>query len=516
MKQLPNYLQAQWQMGTGPNTTIYDPITNEAVAEVNANGIDMATAYAWVREHALPPLQKMTYAERAQCLSQAVDVLKANRDKYFTISEKNSGTVKKDTSVDVDGGIYTLSWYAKAGQSLGDNTVMLDGTADSLSRDGSFVTQTLKVPNQGLALLINAFNFPSWGLWEKAAPALLSGVPIVVKPATATAWLTFEMVKDIIDANIFPEGAISLVCGRPDGLVDALNPMDLLSFTGSADTAAQLRLHPLVAEQGLRFNAETDSINSALLLQDASPELTQLYIKEVVNEIRTKSGQKCTAIRRAFVPAEHYQSIADQLHAALAPLQVGDPRKDGIDMGALASQQQYQTVLAGLDQFKAELDLIFDGQSQSPIQVDHDSHACVAPMLFGTGLNKAVPQLVHEVEIFGPVATLIPYQNYDDLAQMVKQGGGSLVCSIFGDQAEPVLALSQQIAPYHGRVNWINTQVAATQTGHGNVMPQSIHGGPGRAGGGEELGGLRALDFYHRRLSTQGPATYIQQLNPSK
>src|SRR5690606_16598467 len=308
MKKLANYVQGRWQEGTGEGTTLYDPVLGTPLVKVCAKGVDMAAAFDHARTQAGPALRRYTYAERAGLLAQVAQVLQASRDKYYDISLQNSGTVKNDTAVDVEGSIYTLGYYAKLGSRLVDGQVHLDGDSTSLAKDNAFASQHIEVPVRGVALLINAFNFPAWGLWEKAAPALLSGVPVVVKPATATAWLTHEMVKDVIEAGILPEGSISIVCGRPEGLLDALNGLDLVSFTGSAETAATLRQHPRIQHDGVRFNAETDSVNCALL----DPEATgsDLLVREVVRELTIKSGQKCTAIRRIFVPEASYDAVA--------------------------------------------------------------------------------------------------------------------------------------------------------------------------------------------------------------
>ncbi|HLU19668.1 MAG TPA: 3,4-dehydroadipyl-CoA semialdehyde dehydrogenase [Pusillimonas sp.] len=509
MKKLANYVQGRWQEGTGEGTTLYDPVLGTPLVKVCAKGVDMAAAYDHARTQAGPALRRYTYAERAGLLAQVAQVLQASRDNYYDISLQNSGTVKNDTAVDVEGSIYTLGYYAKLGSRLVDGQVHLDGDSTSLAKDNAFASQHIEVPVRGVALLINAFNFPAWGLWEKAAPALLSGVPVVVKPATATAWLTHEMVKDVIEAGILPEGSISIVCGRPEGLLDALNGLDLVSFTGSAETAATLRQHPRIQHDGVRFNAETDSVNCALL----DPEATgsDLLVREVVRELTIKSGQKCTAIRRIFVPEASYDAVAKGICEKLQGITVGDPRNESVRMGSLVSQTQKKAVTEGIELLAKHCDVLFDGRTQTSMQVDGNDHACVAPMLFGTRDPDNLA-LVHETEVFGPVATIMPYRDIEHAYELARRGMGSLVASVYGEDTDFLAQAAVRLAESHGRVHVINSAVAKVQTGHGNAMPQSNHGGPGRAGGGQELGGLRALAFYHRLAAVQAAPEVLARL----
>jgi 3,4-dehydroadipyl-CoA semialdehyde dehydrogenase len=511
MTKLANYLEGRWQEGAGAGAPVLDPVTGETLATVSADGLDMAAAYAFAREKGGTALRALSYAQRAELLSAIVKVLQANRDKYFEISLKNSGTVQNDSGVDVDGGIYTLSYYAKLGSKLTAKALMADGTPDALARDNAFATQHILVPAHGLALFINAFNFPSWGLWEKAAAALLSGVPVVAKPASATAWLTHEMVKDVIDANILPTGALNIVCGRPAGMLDALDPLDLVSFTGSADTAASLRDHPKIKHEGVRFNAETDSVNSAILGPDADDDAMGLLVREVVRELTIKSGQKCTAIRRIMVPESRYAAVAAALADKLKGITVGDPRNENIRMGSLVSRSQRDAILQGISQLEACSDILFDGRKDIAIQADHANHAIVPPVVFGTTTPDTHP-LVHQMEVFGPVATLMPYRDTDHALALARRGMGSLVASVYSNDSTFLAQAAVALAESHGRVHLINNDVAKVQTGHGNVMPQSNHGGPGRAGGGEELGGLRALRFYHRLAAVQSAPGVLEAI----
>ncbi len=509
---LPNFFAGRWQTGQGAGTPLFDPVLGTELARVSNAGIDLAEGFTFAREQGGAALRALSYGQRAALLAQIVEVLQAHRDDYYAIATANSGTVAKDSGVDIDGGLFTLGYYAKQGAALGDATLLLDGQRIRMAKDPAFQTQHIQVPTQGVALFINAFNFPSWGLWEKAAPALLSGVPVIVKPATATAWLTQRMVKDVVDAGILPPGALSVICGSSAGLMNALQPFDVLSFTGSAETARIIRSHPAVSERSVRCNIEADSLNSALLAPSASADSQafQLLVSEVVREMTVKSGQKCTAIRRIFVPRALYKAAAMAIGAKLSKTIVGNPRSDTVRMGALVSQEQKASVLAGLAQLKAEADVLFDGNSAALVDADGTS-ACVAPVLLGTETPMAA-QVLHAVEVFGPVATLMPY---DDIAQafaMVRRGEGSLVCSVYSEDPAFTALAATELASSHGRVHAISPDVAALHSGHGNVMPMSLHGGPGRAGGGEELGGLRALNFYHRRSAVQGSTLALDAL----
>ncbi|MEO7955024.1 MAG: 3,4-dehydroadipyl-CoA semialdehyde dehydrogenase, partial [Polaromonas sp.] len=317
---LRNYLGGLWQAGTGVGTALIDPVLGTELVRIDATGLDLGAGFDFAREQGGAALRALTYRERAAMLGAALKVLQANRDAYYDIATANCGTVKNDSAVDIDGGIFTLGTYAKLGDGLGERRFMLDGVMARLGKDPLFQSQHVLTPTRGVALFINAFNFPAWGLWEKAAPALLSGVPVIIKPATATAWLTQRMVRDVVDAGIFPPGALSVICGSSDGLMDQLQPFDVVSFTGSAKTAAVIRSHPAVVQRSVRVNIEADSLNSALLLPREAPgsQAFDLLIKEVAREMTVKSGQKCTAIRRVFVPEDLYKSVAEAISARLA------------------------------------------------------------------------------------------------------------------------------------------------------------------------------------------------------
>ncbi len=509
---LQNYLGGRWQNGTGNGSTLTDPVLGTPLVRIDANGLDLQAGFTFAREQGGKALRAMTYRERGAMLSAAVKVLQANRDAYFEISTANSGTVRNDSAVDVDGGIFTLGQYARMGETLGDRHYLLDGERARLGKDPLFQSQHILTPTRGVALFINAFNFPAWGLWEKAAPALMSGVPVIVKPASATAWLTQRMVKDVVEAGILPAGAISIICGNPDGLLDQLQPFDVVSFTGSAATAAKIRSHPTVIQHSVRVNIEADSINSALLLPDAEPEAFDLLVKEVVREMTVKSGQKCTAIRRVFVPAEQYELAAAGIGARLARTTVGNPRNETVRMGALVSKGQMASVQEGLELLQTQAETLYDGSASALVDADPTVSCCIAPTLLGVR-DADTADLIHDVEVFGPVATLIAYRDLDHALALVRRGQGSLVTSLYGSDPHALAGAAVELADSHGRVHIISPDVGAIHTGHGNVMPQSLHGGPGRAGGGEELGGLRALNFYHRRSAVQASTTVLQQIS---
>jgi 3,4-dehydroadipyl-CoA semialdehyde dehydrogenase len=501
---LPNFAAGRWQTGQGTGAALFDPVLGTELVRVDSTGLDLGEAFGFARQQGGSALRALTYRERAGLLGAIVKVLQAHRDAYYEIATANSGTVKNDSAVDIDGGIFTLGQYARWGDALGDVRALRDGDAVKLGKEAVFLTQHLQVPTRGVALFINAFNFPSWGLWEKAAPALLAGVPVIIKPATSTAWLTQRMVKDVIDAGVLPPGALSVITGSSAGLMDQLQPFDVMSFTGSADTAGVIRSHPAVAQRSVRANIEADSLNSAILLPDAVPgsDAFNLLVREVVREMTVKSGQKCTAIRRILVPQAVYAAAGEAIAAKLAGVTVGNPRNESVRMGSLVSRAQFQAVQEGLAALSAHTDLLHDGRNQPLVDADPHVAACVGPVLLGARDADAA-QIVHDMEVFGPVATLMPYRDLDHALALAHRGQGSLVTSLYSADDAALGQAAVQLAASHGRVHVITPDVAQTHTGHGNVMPMSMHGGPGRAGGGAELGGLRALDFYHQRSAVQ-------------
>ena len=512
---LSNYVGGRWVAGEGAGNALFDPVSGDELVRVSNAALDLPAAFAFARETGGAALRALSYGERAALLGAIVKVLQTHRAEYEAIATANSGSTRGDNAVDIDGAIFTLGWYAKAGAALGSARALLDGPAVKLGKEDLFRSQHVLLPLRGVALFINAFNFPAWGLWEKAAPALLSGMPVIVKPATATAWLTQKMVADVIAAGVLPEGALSIVCGGSAGLLDALTGEDVVSFTGSAATGATIRQHAAFREQWVRLNVEADSLNSALLMPDAAPdsEAFGLFVREVVREMTVKAGQKCTAIRRVFVPAGHYDAAAQAIGAKLAAIKVGNPRNEATRMGSLVSREQWTTVRNGIAALREVAELLHDGATHELVDADPAIAACVGPTLLGARDPQAA-SLVHDLEVFGPVATLLPYRSLADAHALIRRGGGSLVASLYGADAATLGASCLELADAHGRLHVVSPEVGSLHTGHGNVMPQSLHGGPGRAGGGEELGGLRGLGFYHRRCAIQAAAGVLDAIAP--
>ncbi len=512
--QLENYVGGNWVAGTGAGTPLYNPTTGEEVARASAEGIDLAAALDHARTVGHPALGAMTYAERGEMLKKVVEVLAANRDTYAETARINSGNTAIDAAIDIDGGTGTLQVYSGLGRKvLGDFRMLRDGGFERLGKDEAFQAMHLSVPIGGCAVHINAFNFPSWGLWEKAAVALLSGVPVVAKPATATALLSYQMVRDVIEAGVLPEGALSLVCGSARDLLDHVTGADAIAFTGSAETAHKLRANPNVIASGARFNVEADSLNTALLGPDAEPGAPEfdLFVKEVAREMTVKAGQKCTAIRRALVPAPLYDAVTDALAERLAKTAYGDPANENVRMGPIVDKTQQRAVLDNIEALASDAEIVTGGDVGNPVDADPEKGAFVAPTLLRCA-DPANARSVHEVEAFGPVATVMPYRDPADAFALAGRGGGSLVASLFTGDDGFATEAAVALAPWHGRVYAIDEAVGKSGTGHGIVMPNCVHGGPGRAGGGEELGGLRGLRFYHQRTAIQGNVRRLEAL----
>jgi len=511
---LPNYVNGRWVEGAGPGEPLIDPVTGDELARISSQGMDLAAALAFARAHGGPALRQFTYVQRAEMLGKIAEALAANRDEYFRISLLNLGANQADASFDVDGAIYTMKYYAKIGRALVDGTMLKEGAVVSLSKSNVFAGQHFLTPTKGAAVFINAFNFPAWGLCEKAAPALLSGVPVLVKPASPTAWLTHRMVEDIMKGGILPPGAISIVCGSARDLLDHVREEDIVSFTGSGDTAARIRSHENVLRRSVRLNIEADSINSAILGPDCAPgtDLFDLLVKEVVREMTLKAGQKCTAIRRVMVPRQQFKAFGDAITARLSSIKVGNPRNPEAKVGPVVNKTQQSSCMDGLAKLKEECEVLFGGDKDfQPLDADARKSAFVQPALLSckSGLDA---KYVHDVEVFGPVATLVAYDRLEDLIAITRRGLGSLVASVFSNDANFTHQTILGIGDLHGRILAVNSAVGAQHTGHGNVVPSCLHGGPGRAGGGEELAGLRALLLYHRRFVVQGSADCITEL----
>jgi 3,4-dehydroadipyl-CoA semialdehyde dehydrogenase len=511
---LESYLSGRWLRGEGVETVLVDPVTGVELASASSKGLDLAAALDFARRRGQAGLRGLSYGERAKLVGALADVLAANRARYEAIAIANSGNTRGDAAIDIDGGIATLKYYARLGSGLAAARMLLDEKPVRLAKAENYQAIHLMVPRRGVAVHINAFNFPSWGLWEKAAVALVSGVPVLAKPASATALLAHAMVRDVIAANVLPEGALSLLCGGAGGLLAELRSDDVIAFTGSADTAARVRGHPNVVGNSVPVNIEADSINAALLAPDAAAggACFDAFLREVAREMTVKAGQKCTAIRRIFVPAEKADAVADALAAKLAAVTLGDPRREDVRMGPLVTRGQQAAAFAGIRRLAAEAALICGGVEPPDLDgIDRARSAFVAPTLLKSK-DAGSARAVHDVEVFGPAATIVPYRDENEACALIARGGGSLVASIFGEEQEFLVRIASAIAPGHGRLLVVDPAIAGAHTGHGIVMPQCNHGGPGRAGNGEELGGLHGLRLYHQRLAVQGSSDLLARL----
>jgi 3,4-dehydroadipyl-CoA semialdehyde dehydrogenase len=510
---LESYLGGRWSRGQGVETELIDPTNGAALASASAKGLDFKSALDHARSRGGPVLRALNYAERAKLLGAIADVLTANRARYEEIAVANSGNTKIDASIDIDGGIGTLKYYARLGAPLGEAKALLDEKPVRLAKAENFQAIHLLTPRHGVAVHINAFNFPSWGLWEKAACALLAGVPMLAKPASATCWLSHQMVRDVVAAKVLPEGAVSLLCGGIGDLLDHVTADDVIAFTGSSGTAQRIVAHPNVLHRGPRVNIEADSVNAALLAPGSAPATPAFdaFIKEVAREMTVKAGQKCTAIRRVFVPAERADAAAEALAARLAKVTVGDPRDEKTRMGPLVTRAQQDAALDGIRRLENEADFV-TGSLNAPklAGIDQDKSAFLAPTLLK--VENGAGQAVHDTEVFGPCATIVPYKDEADAFALVARGGGSLVASVFGEDRDFLARAVIELGASNGRVLAVEPSIADAHTGHGIVMPQCHHGGPGRAGNGAELGGLYGLRLYHQRVAVQGSTDLLGML----
>ncbi|HEY1874636.1 MAG TPA: phenylacetic acid degradation bifunctional protein PaaZ [Steroidobacteraceae bacterium] len=509
--QLQSFVAGRWLSGAGAGVALRDATTGEVIANATADGLDTQLMLRHAREVGGPNLRRLTFHERAALIKTLARFLTDHKDEFYALSYA-TGATKSDSWIDIDGGISTLFVFASKGmRELPNGHVYIDGAVEALSKTGSFIGQHLCVPLEGAAVHINAFNFPVWGMLEKLAPALLAGVPAIVKPATQTSYLTERVFRRMIESDILPPGAVQLVCGGVGDLFDHLTCQDIVAFTGSASTALRLRQHPVVSANAVRFTAETDSLNSSILGPDAgagSPEL-ELFVREVVREMTVKAGQKCTAIRKALVPAARAGAVLEALRDTLAKVVVGDPRLENVGMGPVASLGQRREVLEQLSRLTREAELICGGAGQArPAGADADRGAFLAPtLLYCRDAGRA--SAIHSVEAFGPVCTLITYDGVEDAIALARRGGGSLVGSIFSADDAAAAQLVLGLAPYHGRILVVNRRNGRESTGHGSPLPHLVHGGPGRAGGGEEMGGIRGVLHYMQRTAVQGTPDLI-------
>jgi oxepin-CoA hydrolase / 3-oxo-5,6-dehydrosuberyl-CoA semialdehyde dehydrogenase len=504
--QLQSFIAGRWQQGSGTPVALRDATTGQVIANACSDGLSFRSSLLHAREVGGPSLRRLTFHERAALLKSLAKHLTQKKDELYALSYA-TGATKSDSWIDIDGGIATLFVYASKGmRELPDARVYLDGPTETLSKSGGFAGQHICVPLEGAAVHINAFNFPVWGMLEKLAPALLAGMPAIVKPATATAYLTELAFRRMIESGILPEGAVQLICGGVGDLFDHLTCQDAVAFTGSASTARKLRMHPAVIDHSVRFTAETDSLNSCLLGPDATPGSAEfdLFVREVAREMTVKAGQKCTAIRKAIVPAASAAAVVEALKAALAEVVLGNPRLQQVRMGPLASLAQRREVLGQLARLEREAQVVCgNGRELELADADADRGAFIAPTLLHCR-DAARAAAIHEVEAFGPVCTVVAYEELDAAIGLARRGAGSLVGSVFTADEGIAARLVLGLAPYHGRILVVNRHCAQESTGHGSPLPHLVHGGPGRAGGGEEMGGIRGVLHYMQRTAVQG------------
>ncbi|GAA4228285.1 phenylacetic acid degradation bifunctional protein PaaZ [Actinomadura meridiana] len=508
MAPLSSYVSGSWHVPPDEGAPLVDAVTGEEIGRISSAGVDMGAALAYGRRVGGPALRELTFHQRAVLLKRLGLHLLEQREELYALSARTGATLG-DSKFDVDGGIgAALSYASKAKRELPNDTVLVDGAVEPLGKGGTFVGQHVCTPLHGVAVQINAFNFPVWGPLEKFAPAFLAGVPTLVKPAGQTAYLTARLVELIIASGILPEGTLQLVCGGVGDLFDHLTEQDLVGFTGSASTARLLRAHPVVVDRSVRFNAEADSLNCSILGPDATPGTQEfdLFVKQFVAEMTVKAGQKCTAIRRALVPADLMDDVADAARERLARVTVGNPADPDVRMGALAGLGQREEVRRSLKVLMDAGRIVFgDPERVDVVGADAERGAFLSPVLLRVDdSGRAEP---HEVEAFGPASTLIPYEGADQAVALAARGRGSLVGSVV--TADPGFArdVVLGVAPWHGRLLVLNSEDAKESTGHGSPLPALVHGGPGRAGGGEEMGGMRGVLHHMQRTAVQaGPS----------
>ena len=504
MQTLQSYIAGQWQTGQGEGTALENAATGETVARCSTEGLDLGAAVRHAREVGGLALRKMTFAERAEMLKGLSGAIHEIREELISMGARNGGNTRGDAKFDIDGATGTLAAYAALGKDLGDRKFMTDGDGLQLGRTGRFWGQHIRTPRQGVAVHINAFNFPAWGMFEKMACALLAGVPVIEKPGSATALIAWRCAQVAVESGLVPEGGFQFVCGSAGDLLSHLNGQDCVAFTGSAATGAKIRGHETLVAENVRVNIEADSINAAVLAPDVDTdaETYGLFISNVAQDMCQKAGQKCTAVRRIFVPKDRVKEVMTDLSADLDRYPMGPPDEKNTRLGPVAHSGQASDVEAGI----ARLSEVAEANVQDAEAPDG---ACyVRPTIFVA--KDANAALLHELEVFGPVATIIPYDgSVDHAIEAVNRGGGGLVVSGYSNDSSWAEEFVLGVAPYHGRI-WMGSDRMASQAlPPGMVLPQLVHGGPGRAGGGEELGGLRGLEFYTQRTAIQGFKSFV-------
>lgn len=511
MNTLRSYACGEWRQGSGKPRVLRHAVTGASIAQVTSEGLDFRAMLEFGRTRGGPTLREMTFPERAAILKKMVGVLNEHVDELHSLAA-SYGATTKDARLDVEGGIGTLAFYAGLGaKQLPASRYLPDGEVARLSKDGHFVGRHAYVSLQGVAVQINAHNFPSWGMLEKLAPSFLAGMPSLVKPATPSCWLAFRIVEILASSGVVPDGTLQLICGSVGDLFDHLTSQDVVSFTGSASTGEKIRSHPAMIRNAVRVNIEADSLNCIVLGPDVAPgsPAFEYFRNEVRSEMTVKAGQKCTAIRRVLVPAERVDDVVAALSESLTSIEVGDPQQEGVSMGPLVDEDAVRSAREGIETLATESDVVHG----NPGRVDFEpkSGYFMEPILLRCR-DPRTAKAVHEIEVFGPAATVIGYRSADEAVELARKGGGSLVGSIVSEDDAFVARAVFGLAPYHGRLMVMDARSAPESTGHGVVMPHLVHGGPGRAGGGEELGGIRGLHHYMQRVALQGDPDRLERL----
>jgi 3,4-dehydroadipyl-CoA semialdehyde dehydrogenase len=513
MKQLASFVGNEWVAGGDAGSELVNPATEQVLARASSAGIDMQRALAFARQVGGPALRKQSFAERGAALESMSRVIHAAREELIEIAIANGGNTRSDAKFDIDGATGTLMAYAALGKQLGERRALVDGEPFDVA--GSRLQGWhVRLPRHGVAVHIGAFNFPAWGWAEKAACALLAGMPVVTKPATATALLAHRTLELCVEAGAAPAGALSLICGSAGDLLEHLTWQDVVAFTGSGQTAHRIRSGARVLAEGVRVNVEADSLNAAVLLPGADEPTFAAFIRDVQRDMTQKTGQKCTAIRRVLVPQAELDRVREALSEALARVEIGNPALAEVRMGPVATRSQAKDVAAGVETLLASgTGAVFGEPGRvEPIGVAPGTGFFVPIVLLEAG-DALGASAVHEHEVFGPVATLLPYDgSVEHAARIVRAGNGGLVASLYADDRAALGALVMELAPWHGRLVLVDAKIADKSLPPGTVLPELVHGGPGRAGGGEELGGLRGLGLYQQRTALQGNGPLLARL----
>jgi oxepin-CoA hydrolase/3-oxo-5,6-dehydrosuberyl-CoA semialdehyde dehydrogenase len=510
MKNYKNYALGSWVKGEGEGTALFNSISGNQIGTASSKGLDFAEMMNYARKTGGPALRKMTFQERGLMLKSLALHLHSVKNKFYAVSAE-TGATKIDSWIDIEGGIGNVFANASLRKNFPDLPYHIDGDMAPLSKNGSFIGHHIMTPKEGVAIHINAFNFPIWGMLEKIAVNLMAGVPAIVKPATLTSFLTEYMVREIVDSGILPEGCLQLICGSARGIIDSVETGDIVTFTGSADTGKMLKSHPRLIEKAVPFNMEADSLNCSVLGTDAVPGTVEfdLFIKEVQKEMTVKAGQKCTAVRRIIVPENLVEDVQIALAKRLSKTTIGNPSVDGVRMGSLAGNEQKMEVREKVKELSKSQEIVFGSLDNfDVVGADKDKGAFISPILF---LNDDPFNKIdcHNIEAFGPVSTILPYKNIEEAIELAKMGKGSLVCSIITNDMKIAEQFVLGAASMHGRILVLNEACSKESTGHGSPMPLLTHGGPGRAGGGEEMGGIRGIKHYLQRTAIQGHPTTI-------